>query len=223
MNKELSTEKTMTSVEIAEIAGKRHDHVLRDISKLSDWYVEMSLPKVGEGTYYHKNTGAQKHKLYYLTKIQTLDLMTGYNVELRIKINRRWEELEKNNSLPNFNNPVLAARAWADAEEKRQIAESARDRLIHSNKTFTASQIAKELNLKSATELNKILESKGVQFKQNNTWLLYSQYAGKGFTEIKEEEKNGTVIYYRRWTGLGRDWILGVMSDTKDIIEECRR
>jgi hypothetical protein len=26
--------------------------------------------------------------------MQTFDLMTGYNVELRIKVNRRWKELE---------------------------------------------------------------------------------------------------------------------------------
>lgn len=126
MNK-LSTEKTMTSVEIAEVTGKRHDHVLRDISKLSDRYIEMSLPNIGEGTYCHKNTGDQKHKLYFLTKIQTLDLMTGYNVELRIKINRRWEELEKKNSLPDFNNPVLAARAWADEYEKKQMLQTRLD------------------------------------------------------------------------------------------------
>lgn len=123
--KELSTEKTMTSVEVAEITEKRHDHVLRDIKKLSISYEEMGLPKIGEGSYFHKNTGEQKHRLYYLTKVQSLDLLSGYDAILRIKIIRRWEELENNISFPDFNNPAIAARAWADEFEKRVEADKA--------------------------------------------------------------------------------------------------
>ncbi|GEM_PF-5901958 len=36
--------------------------------------------------------------------MQTIDLMTGYNIEIRIKINRRWEELENQ---AKFNIPQL--------------------------------------------------------------------------------------------------------------------
>ena len=32
--------------------------------------------------------------MFILTKMQCLDLMTGYNSELRIAVNRRWEQLE---------------------------------------------------------------------------------------------------------------------------------
>ena len=51
--------------------------------------------------------------------------MTGYRADIRIRINRRWAELEaQNNSpaLPNFADPVQAARAWADAMELQQKA-----------------------------------------------------------------------------------------------------
>lgn len=88
-------EQTMSSRDIAELTGKRHDHILRDCDTLNDNYEKMGLPKLGEGYYTHPNTGNQQHREFRLTKIQTLDLMTGYRTDLRIKVNRRWAELEE--------------------------------------------------------------------------------------------------------------------------------
>ena len=204
MNKELSTDKTMTIKEVSEILGVTERTVSRHAEQLG-------LTKNGVKTFLNEEAVTIIKKKIELSGRNDLD-----NV---VKLPKT--DLEKKLLIKQGYDLLMGEVETLRAENS--IIKSQRDRLIHSNKTFTASQIAKELNLKSATELNKILESKGVQFKQNNTWLLYSQYAGKGFTEIKEEEKNGTVIYYRRWTGLGRDWILGMISDTKDIIEECRR
>jgi anti-repressor protein len=53
--------------------------------------------------------------------------------------------------------------------------------LTHVNKTYTTTEIAKELGLKSANVLNAILEEKKIQYKQNSTWVLYSKYADKGY------------------------------------------
>jgi len=117
----MGKESTMSSREISELTGKRHDHVCRDIIKLDINYEEMSLPKVGEREY--KNERGQTYREFLLTKIQCLDLMTGYRADLRIKVNRRWEELENALKLPDFTNPAVAARAWADEVEKKQIAE----------------------------------------------------------------------------------------------------
>lgn len=119
------TAQTMSSREIAQLCDKRHDHVLRDINNLNLTYQQMGLPKVGEGYYTHPSTGSQQHREFLLTKEQSIDLVTGYRADIRIRINRRWAELEAQNSapaLPNFNDPVAAARAWADAVEKQQVA-----------------------------------------------------------------------------------------------------
>lgn len=119
------TAQTMSSREIAQLCDKRHDHVLRDIDNLNLTYQQMGLPKVGEGYYTHPSTGSQQHREFLLTKEQSIDLVTGYRADIRIRINRRWQELEAQNNapaLPNFNDPVAAARAWADAVEKQQVA-----------------------------------------------------------------------------------------------------
>jgi phage regulator Rha-like protein len=43
----LAKEQTMSSIEIAELTGKRHDHVLRDCDVLNDNYDSLHLPKIG--------------------------------------------------------------------------------------------------------------------------------------------------------------------------------
>lgn len=97
-------------------------------------------------------------------------------------------------------------KARAEAERKNAI-------LMHVNKTYTMTEIAKELNLKSATELNRILMRKHIQYKVNNTWVLYSDYSNMGYEDIKQEVlDSGKVIYHRRITQSGREFILGLFG-----------
>ena len=67
--------------------------------------------------------------------------------------------------------------------------------------------------MKSAAELNQRLAEKRIQFKQNDTWLPFSEYADCGYFEIKQEVlDSGKVIYHRRITQLGREFILGLFA-----------
>ena len=119
------TAQTMSSRELAQLCDKEHRNVLRDIDLLNETYTHMGLPKIEQGYYTHPSTGSQQHREFLLTKEQSIDLVTGYRADIRIRINRRWAELEAQNSapaLPNFADPVQAARAWADAVEKQQLA-----------------------------------------------------------------------------------------------------
>ena len=85
----------MGSREIAELCGKSHRNVLVDIDKLNTTYERLSLLKIQQGYYTTPKTGSQQHREFYLTKEQTLDLITGYRADIRIKINRRWLALEQ--------------------------------------------------------------------------------------------------------------------------------
>ena len=86
--------------------------------------------------------------------------------------------------------------------------------LTHIRKTFTTTEIAKELGLKSGTALNNKLSDKSIQYKQNGTWILYSKYSDLGYCSIKEEVlDSGRVIYNRRWTNEGRSFILELLGN----------
>ena len=89
------------------------------------------------------------------------------------------------------------------------------DLLVHSNKTYTASELATECGFKSARAFNKDLEERKIQYKVNGTWKLYSEYDGKGYTETKQTEINGTTIYNTRWTGEGRKFLLENVYNNK--------
>ena len=80
--------------------------------------------------------------------------------------------------------------------------------LVHSNKTYTASELATEFGFKSANAFNKDLEERKIQYKVNGTWKLYSKYDGKGYTETKQTIINKITIYNTRWTGEGRKFLL---------------
>lgn len=101
-----------------------------------------------------------------------------------------------------------------DYREYIQKLENKVDRLVHSNKLYTATEIAKELGFKSATALNKELEARKIQYKMNGTWVLSARYLEAGYTSIKQNElENGTIIYDRKWTGLGRDFLIDLFNN----------
>ena len=91
--------KTMSSREIAELTGKQHGHVVRDIELLNETLIEESLSIIGESFYTADN--GQVYREFLLTQAQTIDLMTGYNRNLRVRINRRWQELEQRVAAPD--------------------------------------------------------------------------------------------------------------------------
>ena len=113
-----------------------------------------------------------------------------------------------------LDNPDLLIAAATKLKEERAArleAEKQRDKLVHQNKLYTTSEIAKELGLSSATKLNNLLSEKKIQYKQNKTWLLYSKYSELGLVSIKQDVlDNGKIIYDRKWTGKGRDFILNL-------------
>ena len=57
----------------------------------------------------------------------------------------------------------------------------------------------------------------GIQYKVNKTWVLYSDYANLGYEDIKQEVlDNGKVVYHRKFTQSGRDFILELFKDNKN-------
>lgn len=98
-------------------------------------------------------------------------------------------------------------------QSRRLQAEVERDRLLHTAKSYTATEIAKELGLRSARSLNQILQEKKIQFLQSGTWVLYSKYADQGYTEIRQTIlENDKIVYDRRFTDKGRDFVLGLFE-----------
>lgn len=115
-----------------------------------------------------------------------------------------------------LNNPDFGIELLTRLKEERAArveAERKNAILMHVNKTYTVTEIAKELGLKSATQLNRILAEKKIQYQVNGTWVMYSEYSDHGYEEIKQEVlDSGRVIYHRRITQMGREFILSLFQ-----------
>lgn len=116
-----------------------------------------------------------------------------------------------------LNNPDFGIELLTRLKEERTARVEAERRnaiLTHVNKTYTMTEIAKELNMKSANQLNRLLAEKKIQYQVNGTWVMYSKYSNLGYEEIKQEVlDSGKVIYHRRITQMGREFILQLLTD----------
>jgi len=89
----MTSSATMSSREIADLTGKRHDHVMRDIRvMLVDLYGEGGVPSF-EHTYRNEQNG-QQYPMYRLPKRESLILVSGYSIQMRARIIDRWQELD---------------------------------------------------------------------------------------------------------------------------------
>jgi Rha family phage regulatory protein len=89
---------TISSLEIAEMTGKEHRNVTRDIRTM--------LEELGEGgvlrfehTYKNQQNG-QEYPVFHLPKRESLCLAAGYDVVLRMRIIDKWSELESIAQVP---------------------------------------------------------------------------------------------------------------------------
>lgn len=82
------------------------------------------------------------------------------------------------------------------------------DIILQSDKLVTISDIAKDYGM-SEDAMNKKLHELGVQYKQNNIWLLYREYQDKGYTQSQTAQfvhSDGTLgsKMHTKWTQKGR-------------------
>ena len=92
-------EQTMTSLEIAELTGKQHFHVMEAIRKMEPAWEKIAASNFRLGSY--KDANGLHRPCYQLTKTECLYIATKFNDEARARLVLRWEELEGEDSPPS--------------------------------------------------------------------------------------------------------------------------
>ena len=105
------------------------------------------------------------------------------------------------------------------SNEIRQVAPKAQyyDNTLQSAHTYTSTQMAKELNMRTAEQLHKALKEKGIMFYQSGQWMLTARYCEKGYTKPR------TTVYTRSdgsqgtntitvWTEAGRAFLHKILE-----------
>lgn len=240
----------MSSLEIAELTGKQHAHVMRDIRNLLEQGVSQSNFGLAE---FQDNQGKPR-PCYNLTKKGCLILASGYNAKLREKIIDRWEELEteKRNGgyqVPNsFSEALLLAakqqeqieRQQKQIEQKQATIEAQTselkkqapkveyyDQTLQSVNTLTTTQVAKELGM-DAEKLNRKLKEIGVIYKQSGQWLLKQPFVRWGLHATRTQNytrSDGTVgtNTYTVWLQKGRMFIHALFDNDFNVKSAIRQ
>lgn len=134
---------TMSSKEIADLTGKRHDNVKRDIETM---LIQLNLdPLKFEDIFFDSMNREQKG--YALDKDLTTCLVSGYNVQLRMAIIKRWNELEEQAKqqfqLPTtFSQALLLAAQLEEQKEQLSLQVAQQQQVIeHQQPTVDAYEL----------------------------------------------------------------------------------
>ena len=102
-----------------------------------------------------------------------------------------------------------AEEAKAIAEKERDVYSDMVDDVMQDDHTYTATEIAKDLGLRSANVLNKWLVEIGFFYKSGKYYIPYSKYSQKGFTSHKlYNTGHGFNVKTIKFTNAGKIWIV---------------
>ena len=201
MEKNLLKSERMSSIEIAEITGKLHKNVLRDIEKMEEGWEEVTGLKFEVSEY--KDSTGRNLKCYLLTKRECLYVASKYSDQMRAKLVLRWEQLEEEKALSGFGVPktfrealLLAAEQQRMIEEKDKELEVVRpkaelmDKVINTEDLVDIGQASKLLKLGfGRNTLYKLLRKMGIFFKNRNE--PKQTYVRQDYFKLKEELVTG--------------------------------
>lgn len=138
----------------------------------------------------------------YVTEQKKYELIN--NPDAIIEICNQWkQEIEKNKQLTKEN-------------EIMQPKAKYYDEVLDSASLITITSIAKQYGLSGQT-LNRLLYAWGIQYDQGDIWVLYQDYADKGYAFYEEfpyTDSDGVQQTHQllKWTQKGKEFLHKILT-----------
>jgi Rha family phage regulatory protein len=229
-----------TSLKVAEVFGKEHKNVLRDIETLScsDEFNRLNFELIS-----YQDSMNREQRAYQMTKDGFSFLVMGYTGDKAGQFKERFiaefnhrEELLKSDEyilarameIQRNRIKVLEASLEATQEQMRLQETNLRqqapkvqyyDEVLDGQGLISTTIIAKDLGM-SANALNNKLHKMGVIYRVQGAWVPYSKYQDTGYCKSKTfpyVDKDGqqkTAIHFY-WTEKGRQAIINLLQNSK--------
>ena len=219
-------DQTMSSVEIAELTGKDHYHVCRDIREtLQAAGINVSI----FGDTYSEGLNKGKVKQYNLPRRECDLVISGYSVPYRLKIIDRWHELEGANKMPTTFSEALFLAGTIQKEKEALEAQMILDapKVKYANHIFAQN---KAMNVSAYAKLvseyehiivgpNKLMEyfreAKYLMSGRDETEknLPYQEFVKKGLFRVTQVETPVGMRNVTQVTGMGQiDLLPGIVK-----------
>ena len=218
----MNNEVTMSSREIAELVGKEHKHVMRDLRVLSEQLGDMFEGVVQIWTHPQNK---QQYEEYAIKRDTCITLLTGYDSVSRMKVIKRWQELEsaQKPAIPQTYAAALLeagrlAMELEQAEARLAIAAPKAefvDRYVDATGTYGFRQVAKMLSVKE-NWFSEFLIDKGIMYRLSGKLTAHSDHIDAGrFVARAGVAKNDHAFTECRFTAKGVEWVAGEIAKHK--------
>lgn len=205
----IGTDRRMSTREIAELTGKEHKNVLRDVRNLIE---RGAIDRLSFEPISYKDRYGREQEAYELNFKATMTLITGYDAPLRSKVIDRWYDLETGSAAPALETPEqIMAKAILIAQDT--IARQRAQIDEYRPKALFADAVSTSQTCILVGELAKLLKQNGIETGQQRLfedlrqggWLIKTgsdrnmptqKSMERGLFEIKERTVNspdGTV------------------------------
>lgn len=229
----------ISSREIAEMSGKIHKNVMRDIRKISE---EIGGSKFGpvensnelgqlkfEPAKYEDEQGKMREE-YLLGKKEALLVISGYRVDIRMKIINKLEQLENEKRNGHFSLPntyVDALKALVESEERKALIESKLqeaqpkvefvDKYVSSDGLVSLRNVGRALNV-YPNKFVKWLRDMNYLFIEGRTTVPYAKWKIQNLFETKNVlDRNGTPRVQTFLTPKGIEFFSSMVPDALRI------
>ena len=174
----------------------------------------------------YKDQNNQSRSCYSLNASGMRQILNSESTYVRVKTEEYIAKLEKENKNLKekvqdsylIEDPIKRAERWIEEQkEKQRIEEENKilapkgeytDNVLQAEGLITTTDMAKDFGM-SARKLNGILNKEGIQYKQGKTWVLYSKYQDKGYTQTVTD-KEGHINM--KWTQVGKKFIVELLQ-----------
>lgn len=201
-----------TSLIVAQVFGKEHKNVVRDIENLS---CSESFNRLNFERITYKDSRNREQTAYEMTKDGFSFLVMGYTgakagefkERFINEFNKREAMLKNDDYILMRSQQILQKRLEASEEKIKQLEVQAEqqqatiefqekeikqaapkvnyyDTHLQSVNTLTTTQVAKEIGM-NAEKLNSKLKELGIQYKQSDQWLLKAPYDRWGMHDVR--------------------------------------
>ncbi|EKN6385700.1 phage antirepressor KilAC domain-containing protein [Yersinia enterocolitica] len=209
---------TMSSREVAELTGKRHTDVKRDIEVMMAQLNE----DVSKFAHTYLDSMNRTQTEYLLDRDHVECLLAGYSAVIRMKVIRRLRELEDKNQIPQTLPEAL--RLAADlAEEKQQLENQLSiaapkaefvDRYVQATGSMVFRNVCKLLKARE-TDFRLLLIENRIMYRLAGGLTPYQQHIDLERFEVKTGTNtvNNHAFTQARFTPKGVKWIGGLWAE----------